>query len=572
MSYVGRVASWCVAMVAACVPRVERTFEEGGPGPQAFGIASGTLVYVGKPPECLASPDGLAPRGKAVLLLLEGDTPRRVAIVRGSDLFDAPGDCGGEDAPTLTRSAAFHIAEVDLGRSYRLIAFYDHDDNFFPTFAAASSWTRGDVLGAALSDPNNRLSGYRLLEFGSLEEFPDGQRIENITVALSAEVSTERPVCRIESRPLASETIVPLTTDPLAAESLLWSATETRLVLYSRDASADETALVREALVEGNQDIDFGDPFAYAWHVRPIDRDQDGVPDPHPVLGDLVEWMTPAVILERIRTRTELTANVPRVLMFPSVRPSRVLSRRVFYPTIELAVPPVAVIQTADDAACFFPTFAPGTPAEVLEMRTSDCAELPTGAYSVTVVHGVAGGEPVGGRLAPCDPSAPPGTALDPMVACGSGIACVDRACEDILSETRAGLRGGFDAEQTWLLPNELGDPGQVSTPVPAQATTFWVVDPDPSTTGGRATGREECSQSLSGAGTRPVRYLDFSEHGASAEEVRSRCCNDIRHLCGVPLCPTIETPHGIIATSPSSAQNSIPNCIPFAMPGVCCL
>jgi hypothetical protein len=49
-------------------------------------------------------------------------------------------------------------------------------------------------------------------------------------------------------------------------------------------------------------------------------------------------------------------------------------------------------------------------------------------------------------------------------------------------------------------------------------------------------------------------------------------CCDGVRHLCGLPLCPTREVDGQTVRASPGSVNAmGIPDCVPFPMPESCC-
>jgi hypothetical protein len=81
----------------------------------------------------------------------------------------------------------------------------------------------------------------------------------------------------------------------------------------------------------------------------------------------------------------------------------------------------------ARDPACAVPYAAPGNITLLYEGARAVCTELPTGRYSVNVVHGLAGAAPV-----------PTSTAA---------------------SATGVTLAGGQPSGQFWIIPNELGPP-----------------------------------------------------------------------------------------------------------------
>ncbi len=568
---------------------------DGGTAPEPTGVMEGTVLYIGPRPRCAENEAGVRlPVGRVVLTLFAFDNPPApeglatsaltLFTIPAPRLFTSLDDCLPDDATLddrrvfITRSVGFTWPEIPLGHeapvAYQVRGFYDYDADFNPFFSTSNQPSAGDIIGGVIADPNAAVIAFAPIRFGTRAANPHGELRSGITVTLAAPVNTERPIFRIESKPLSSEATFPLVPDPIERERLLWEATETRLSLYARDPSDPATASLRAALEAGGLDLDTTNPFAYAWFVRELDADRDGAADPHPILGSQgIAWKTPAPVMRRVRERpdVEAAARIPEVLLFPSVRPTQTAAQEVFFPDIDVLVPPVGVLQTAPDPRCSIPIVPPGNIAPLYEGGTTECQELPAARYSTTVFHGVAAGVPTGGGLVRCD--------ADPS-GCGAGTSCVDGACVVLppTSTTGTNLRGGTYSGQAWTVPNELGDATQIGAdrvlPEQGPAGLFLVQDPDPSTP--NAEPPASCTMALDPLtlAQRPVSYTNFAEHGDRADEVRTLCCGPIAHLCEVPLCPAVDAGDGLmVRPGPTNlAPDGItPECVPFRMPAACC-
>ncbi|MDH5490978.1 MAG: hypothetical protein OEY14_03300, partial [Myxococcales bacterium] len=392
---------------------------------------------------------------------------------------------------------------------------------------------------------------------------------------------------------------------------------------------AREDCKMCAAMAAANLSAEMDDPFAYAWYLRSVDADGDGIPDVHPILGpsaasyeEATKWITPMVILKRQRSALEQEAGIPETLLIPAVSLSFVgvigLPKRVTDLPVPLMIPPVAAVQThPTDAACRIPYLAPGNSVNAYQRITSECQELPTGLYSVNVLQGVAGGEPLPeAHLLPTDvtcvgPRDTPSTTPPITVHCPEPYLCLGGSC--ILGPpTNTGWdisADGLFSSQAWSIPNELGYADADSLPagfellnIPAEdpqiatefaypseqgyAGMFIVHDADPSSLVSRlnpgTTPGADCVQANDLADGLDI-FVDLSfpdflgegePFGRTQAQQREYCCAAIMHLCDVPLCPAVEYgPDGLtIYGSPSSVDaDGVPNCVPFEMPGACC-
>ncbi len=583
--------------------------------PPPTGILEGSVDYIGPRPSCDFDPQSGVPtrvRGRAVLLLFvhgnapppagTATTPESLLVIDGSSFFsDLAADClpaaptPEELAQVLKRSASVSWPEIRLGEggrevSYMVQGFYDRDEDFHPFFAATRSTTAQDIAGAAVEDPFAATPVLSRFTFGSADTNPAGQIVGGLSVTLAAPVNTEPPVFHFVGDPLASDQPFVLSPDPALLEESLRRLTNASLELYD-DLAAPEGVELLEALDAAKLSYSLaGDP-AYGFYVRALDFDGDAAPDPHPVLGALAyDWLSPVVMLQRLRSRLEAQVGIPDVVMVPALpayttaEGAPVTAGQVSASTMPIVLPPVAAIVTNSRAAvCQIATLPPASTAFLYADQLADCQELPTGRYAVNVFHGVTGGA---------------------FIASAT-------------SATGFEIAGGQHSGQSWTIPNELGDPAQLppegapptAPPEPDCSgaarcadsqgirTAFLVHDPDTSSTLSRTSGDAAC---LNGAdlfdpnATVPYTFADFNVSAVQAfidadptldtvEQVRDLCCDPIVHLCGLPLCdyvPAAGDDTRMVRGTPTSvtrvrhtdgSERLVPNCIPFYMPTPCC-
>jgi len=644
--------------LAACAsPPVDTFRSEGGAAPDPTGVMEGTILYIGPRPTCHmdAALGRMVPDGRGVLLLFAFNNPPPPAgaattalnllTVPGIEFFASEADCRTPETAgeQIMRSASFTWPQIELGHpghpaEYQVRGFYDDDGDFNPFFSATNLPTAGDIGGGAVVDAQARIPEFVRIRFANQEDAPNGDVQSGVAVAFGQPISTERPIFSFVSGALNAEATLPTTTDVVAAEAELYELTRSHLHLMPRDSAGDTTqqgtmrcVMLQEgdgsctsescqmcmAAATGGINLGFDDAVKYAWYVRDIDANGDGRVDPHPILGETngIMWQTPGVILQRAQSELELEAGIPPILMLPTVRPTQTGFVKVFYPDIDVAIAPVAVVQTHPlDTSCRIPFITPGNITPFYERVTADCQEVPSGRYAVNVLHGIAGGIPLGGGIRSCDAMATP-------TGCIGTEVCMSGSCQMVSAlspHTGRDIFGGLYSSQAWSIPNELGFMGdgvnprlgplqQVDSPywstqgIPGM---FIVQDPDPGDTVGRLDGRDGCQQALdptTGA-TRDIVYTDFSEFpippnpalglpgvNRTPDEERELCCAGVRHLCDVPLCPSEEihrdpaddasetfnvrsTPTSLSPrTMPDGTTRQIPNCVPFLMPAACC-
>lgn len=524
------------------------------------GVIEGTLVYRGFAPKCDYDSDGTPLRvpGRAILTLYRFDDPPppegtaagpvSLIAIPGDELFPNPAEhCRARDAQVpnlILRSATFTWPSLPLGADYQVRGFYDQRGAWSPLFFVQAQIRSGDFQGAAVDNVEALGTGeapvLTRVSFGSVEEQPLGQVRSGVVVALAQPVNTEPPLFRRVGNDLDAQATLPATPDPIAQEQATWELTETRLELIAPTEQAYLNAFAIPEL-----EFDFS-PLAYAWNVRTIDivGGADGAVDLHPILSTPsapLPWYTPLYTLTRRRTPEEVAAGIPSVTLIGSVRPSQLGAgavKEVFAPAIDMLIPPIAVVDLDPSlGVCQVAYVPPNNLAPLYEGNPSDCQELPTGAYSHTVVSGIANGAPV-----PASPE---------------------------VSDTGFTLAGGELTAQAWRIPNELGPPDRVANPAavnqldPADqiaeqgpAAMMRVFDPDPSN-GVRnpASCAFSIDPSVSLTEPRPIVYTPVVE----------ACCERIRGLCDLPLCDAVD---GVRVAQASEGQLT---CVPFEMPASCC-
>jgi hypothetical protein len=598
-----------LVLPAACLlgacgdPLVDAPEREGGNAPDPTGLLEGDVVYAAPMPECV----GGAVTGRVVLTLFRSDDPPppeggattavNLLFVDAAELF-APSDCGLPEGTVVTRSAGFRWPDIPLGQgpadaegdlpgvAYQIRGFYDAEGDFDPRFGIRSGATRGDVAGGAfLSATDLR---FRALAFDHVDERPDGQVVSGVTVTLAAPVGSEIPAFALDegTRAMSSSATFSLSPDPVARDQALWELAAMRLRLLDPDGPEGPS------LERAGVDLDTSQE-GRGFFVAPVDADRDGMGDLHPVLGSTgLPWLLPIVIAQRARNPVERSVGIPGVRFVATVRPGFVLppaQRTTFAPEIDISVPPVAIVTLRPDLPeCQIPYIAPGNAAEQYEAGPTECQELPTGSYDVALIGGLAGATIVDVRAAiQAEMPDIPASALDAAVAART--------------DTGFALSGGTLASQAWSIPNELGCPDVAylppgfainqldedpTTPCGAPDTLmladqgpqgrFAVVDenpddaPDPtSTADGRGVPLCGTAPRASTGMLDSVTYVDVPE----------ACCDGVRALCGLPLCPLVDrAPRmsgtgsvGIRELRAGDVIDGVPTCVPFHVPVSCC-
>jgi hypothetical protein len=609
-----------LGMLAACVPPEQDVFKsQGGISPDPTGVISGSVLYVGPRPSCAFDDNGRAERviGRVLLTLFAYDNPPppegrattalNLFVIPGEDLFSTS-DCRPQSVPVdpseqLTKSIPFYWSQIALGEGseeavYQIRGFYDSDEDMLPFFSVRNLPTAGDIIGAALADPQNPSRGLLRIRLPGAESAPNGFIRKGVIVALGNYVWTERPAFEASSsnRYLESDDPVPVTLD---ADSGLPNPTQTVLNVWERTCEdplardcgfsllqLDQDA-TRESFAAGDVQLDF-DPEKYAWVSAPVDivtvrldapdeSRPDGEPDPHPLLGANagVLWFTPIVIMTRTaptadQANIELAARIPNVRLIGSTLLDDTgtgPAHRVQLGELPVAVPPAAVVELdLFDSECRVPYLAPGNFAQAYESRFTTCAELPTGIFGISTIQGAGGGEPV----AESDPD---------------------------ISESGIVFEGSVLPGQAWTLPNDLAMEDQVGAgktlPSQGRGQLFVVFDPNSEQSGECATAIDAESETLT---KREVNYRGICADGEDRRVenpagvdgqacLPAHCCDNIQHLCGLPLCPLCDaqTCPGFdfggrqVRSGPTKIDRitddgwRVPNCIPFELPALCC-
>lgn len=582
-----------LTLLGACSdPKQDKFVSQGGISPDPTAIVEGTVLFTGPHPSCQYE-NGVAKRviGRVILTMFDYNNPPppegsattsvNLMVINGYDLFQLA-DClpNGLDpnyADTIIRSVAFSWPDLTLypgeSRDYQIRGFYDYDEDMNPFFTISRLPTAGDIAGAAVNSLQDSSKGFLKVTLPAVEDALNGAIVSNVTVALGQPIWTERPLFRLnDQRRLAAD--APFV--PLFGPSVLRLFRGYTCAGGSGDGVNCGLSLLRLGGADDGQKLESSGVFIeleskekYAFYtpavdiktVSPTDVDPavaDGVPDPHPFLGGLgINWYQPMVLAQRLNANAEqrtveTAAKVPRVLTIGSVLMDDTTNAPIkssFVQTpVPIAMPPVAAVELISGRAeCRVPYFPPGTNPAVLTNRVGHCGELPTGYYTVNVLGGVAGGTV----------SAAPGYPTT--------------------SESQWALSGGRYSSQLWTVPNEMSDPEQVGAAnvMPDQGLdgSFVIHDPsegeppacDDSKLFGQCEGEEHNIVVIDPTGA------DFYAC------VPKFCCDEIAHLCDVPLCAKVDTAVGRIASGPtkivSTAANgsSVPDCIPFEMPKVCC-
>lgn len=596
--------------VSACDPPEQDVFKsQGGISPDPTGAIDGSVLYVGPRPTCEYQ-GGRARRvvGRVLLTLFQYDNPPppegkattalNLFAIPGEDLFSTA-DCRPQNAPVdpserLTKSVPFYWSQIELGKGneeavYQIRGFYDTDEDMNPFFSVRNLPTAGDIIGAALTDPQDPSLGLMRIRLPGVDSAPNGYIREGVIVALGNYVWTERPAFEadVEDRFLATDEAVPVSLgNPALTVISTWEktcATGGRNCGFSLHQLQEDA--VQTGFAAGDVELDF-DPEKYAWISAPVDivtirsgapdlARPDGVPDPHPVLGSNagVPYFTPIVIMTRTaptadQAAIETAARIPNVRLVGTTLlddTGTTTRHRVQLGELPVAVPPAAVVELdLLDNECRVPYLAPGNFAQAWESRFAICHELPTGIFGISTIQGAGGGEKV-------------------------------EEPDSEISQSGVVFEGSVLPGQAWTLPNDLALEEQVGAGKTlanqGRNQLFMTYDPKPDVTG-------DCETAIDADDLRrrPVIYrgicAEDEDHLVENPEgidgqacLPQHCCDNVKHLCGVPLCPRcddttcpgIDVGERYVLSGPTSIVRitddgwRVPNCVPFEMPPICC-
>jgi hypothetical protein len=485
--------------LAACQTVPYDTFRrDGGASPNALGIMSGDIFYVGPRPQCNwttdATPRATGITGNAIMLLFAYDNPPPPAgsattalglySMNGDQLFNLA-DCmplspQPSDLEPITRTGHFDWPSIPLGTGpqatdgswptsdYQIRSFFDNNGDFNPFFSVRNLATAGDVGGGALVDAQAALPVFRRITFHNIAIEPEGEHIEGIAVTIGAIIDTERPMFVVDgaTQALASNATIPLVADPIAQEAALWQLASMHFDLVTPDQTDTDVMMGTHpwapALAAAGIRYDFSSRV-HGMPVQPVDADGNGHGDPHPILGaNGVNWYTPIVLLQRARNGFETAAGIPDVLLIGSVRPTVVggvtqgFVQRETFSGADVIVPPVGVVVLNPDlpALCRVPYIPPGNIAELYQTQLNECQEIPSGNYNVNVLAGVAGARVVD-VAADCITTCMAGPTHPDLATCTPGCQLEAR----LRTDTGFVYEGGQYSSQAWSVPNELGCP-----------------------------------------------------------------------------------------------------------------
>jgi hypothetical protein len=601
-----------LALLNGCDKPVQDDFKsEGGMSPDPTGIIEGEVLYIGPRPTCEYQGDKpTRVIGRVVLTMFIYDNPpppvgrattaENLLALSGDKVFElsdcAPNGAQPDYVNPIMRSVPFRWPQIELkeaARDFQIRGFYDYDEDMNPFFSVTNLPTAGDIAGAALANLQDPAKTFLRISMPAFDDAHDGYIKTGVTVALANPVWTERPAFRLSAGnwQLDAEQPLPLAIDytilqPKTPETMkqTWEltcgarTTDCGFALESLDAASDGPKMAASGV-----NLDFS-PQRYAFNVTPVDiktvvpdgpdiNKPDGIVDPHPLLGATlpVPFTLPFVILQRraaspAATKIEAAAKIPPVTLLGAALPSEIETQKTFVGRMNIAVPPIAVVELdPNNPSCRVPYAPPGNSTATYEARVSVCHDLPTGVYGVNVLHGIAGGKP---------------EAADPSVSANGQT-----------------IVGGGSSGQAWTLPNQLSDREQVGDNVlthQGEDALFVVHDP-------HLDAQKSCETALDPASLmqRPVAYKQICAPGVNPlnqsaglygtpqgidgnECLQQACCDNVKHLCRLPLCPmrTDAAVRGLpVRGSPTKVEPrvvdgvevQVPDCVPFEIPDLCC-
>lgn len=337
--------------------------------PEATGAAAqvtGTVIVT-----------GLDEAADTLVLVYPGDNPPPPAGTGSPLTFGVVPAAAFRSATAGSLEATFDLTLQGVADGEVLItALVDVDGDFYPLspFSTVTGGaTCGDLSGAHLRD----------LETGELAPVTvaANQTASGVTVLVGRESTFERPAFVMQggSPVLVKE-------DYLAGETLLIDLASTEIGVARPDGDGLASFLELTGPFDGSDTCDT------AFWVTVVDADGDGLPDPHPVLGDAAMDAYPQLILQFLGTvdaEGTLTPTDPAVdgswVAYAALFPDD-----VWFGTVPLNTPTPLTEVSYAWAPVAQHTLPDGTVEIVApdpEDPTAAVRAIPVGAWSVTVVN-----------------------------------------------------------------------------------------------------------------------------------------------------------------------------------------
>ncbi len=335
--------------------------------------------YAAAAPNVITGPvitSAIDPAQTTVVFLTNADNPMPPSGT-GSPINFAtiPGDDFTAD-PDGLRSANYTLTNVPEG-AWLLTALMDRDANFHPLVPTLAGATCGDLTGGRLSG-----LGQPVLE---PLEVSGGDLFDNVALLMGAPASTQRPAFTMNA-PFDRVVAGSATDSPTALFSLSNVPIHAR---YGENFQLDFNGPWSEGSL---------DPCETSFLLYVVDDDGDGVPDPHPDLPPEagVPDVWPRVILQWVgepvdRDDDGITDGFDRSgAPVPGATYATIAPTIPYNPLDYIAggTPEFPIGQPFRTAELWsvFPSQAVETDADGQERMITDPAELPAGAWSVTVI------------------------------------------------------------------------------------------------------------------------------------------------------------------------------------------
>lgn len=299
---------------------------------------AGTLVYSGD-----AAP------GDVVVILYDAADPPPPTGTGGPVTFSTvPASAFTGDGAGV-QSAPWTLSQVPDG-DFLVSALMDLDGDFHPLLSSNAGATCGDVAGGHLADLGSTEPG--------VVSVTGGELLDDVTLLVASAYPIERPAFRFDTNAVDRDA---------AAAALFDFEDDSELFTLS------STAVLSE-LVQLTGPFDGSDPCDVAFWVHFPDDDGDGAPDPHVTYGEEgVPMVWPRVYMRWLGELEDGGSIVAEAVPNP-------LMLTIFGGPVELGV---TTPMTSMDVA-FVPAAVHILPDGTREVL--DVADVPTGAWSVTVV------------------------------------------------------------------------------------------------------------------------------------------------------------------------------------------